>query len=84
VPLGAFGGRQRPYHPEERDMKKCSVFVLAGLVCLLPACSSGDNNHQQGNVFSEQIHDIDKAKQANKLMLEKAKEQKKAIDNIDQ
>jgi len=64
-------------------MKTCSRFVLAGLVCLLAACSSGDDSHQ-GNVFKEQIHAIDKAKQANKLMLEKAQEQKKAIDNIDQ
>lgn len=65
-------------------MKTCLIFVMAGLVCLLAACSSGDNNHQQGNVFSEQIHDIDKAKEANKIMLKKAEEQKKAIDNIDQ
>lgn len=63
---------------------KTSTWLIAGCICcLLAACSSSEDNHQ-GNVFKQQIQAMDKAKEANKLMLQKAEEQKKEIDNIDQ
>jgi hypothetical protein len=65
-------------------MKTSIRLIIGGICCLLAACSGSDNNHAQENVFKEQIKAIDKAKAANKLMLDKAAEQRKEIDNIDQ
>lgn len=65
-------------------MKTNARLIIGFICCLLAACSGSDNNHAQENVFKAQIDAIHKAKDANKLMLEKAKEQRKEIDNIDQ
>lgn len=65
-------------------MKTNAWLIIGFICCLLAACSSSDNNHAQENVFKQQIDAIHKAKDANKLMLQKAEEQKKEIDNIDQ
>jgi len=63
-------------------MKTCISLVLGGLL-LLAGCSSSDSG-SEGNVFKQQTQAIDKAKQAEQQMLQQAREQKKAIDSIDQ
>lgn len=65
-------------------MRSNARLIIGFICCLLAACSSGDDNHARENVFKQQIDAIHKAKDANKLMLERAEEQKKEIDNIDQ
>jgi hypothetical protein len=64
-------------------MKTSTRLIIGSICCLLASCSSSEDNHQ-GNVFEGQIKAIDKAKEANKLMLQKAEEQKKEIDKLDQ
>lgn len=65
-------------------MNTYTAVLLGCLCCLAAGCSDSSSNSQRDNVFSQQIHAIDKAKEANKLMLDKAQEQKQEIDQLDQ
>jgi len=66
-------------------MKIRTILIGACLLGLLAACSSGgSDSSSSGNVFKQQTQAIDKAKQANKMMLQRAQEQKQQIDKIDQ
>lgn len=66
-------------------MKTCTILTGACLLGLLAACSGGNSDSgSSDNVFKQQTQAIDKAKEANKIMLQRAQEEKKQIDNIDQ
>lgn len=62
---------------------KSGYIIAVSCLLLLAGCSSSDSG-SQGNVFKQQTQAIDKAKQAEQQMLQRAQEQKKAIDSIDQ
>jgi len=66
-------------------MKIRTILIGACLLGLLAACSGGgSDSDSSGNVFKQQTQAIDKAKEANQKMLQRAQEEKKQIDNIDQ
>lgn len=66
-------------------MKTRTILIGACLLGLPGACSGGgSDSSSSGNVFKQQTQAIDKAKEANKMMLQRAQEEKKQIDSIDQ
>ncbi len=61
------------------------IATIIALLCLglLTGCS-GENGGDGDHVWKEQTDTIERAKQAEEKIMQKAEEQRRAIDNIDQ
>lgn len=64
-------------------MKTILVVVLLFGVIGLGGCS-GESGDEGEHVWKEQTETMDRARQAEEAMKEKAEEQRRAIENIDQ